>query len=1223
MKTGLIAAALSVAFAVTTIAGETVGFASRPMLAGKASLTEEGYVVWHDLGTARFSPGLEIPVELVYGSAAEQCGPFGFAWRSPQLESSARWDKDGMLWTAPWGEKVKFFPKNEKTPKDAVKIEVVEEAKKGRGYYAPYSDWEADVLSGNPQKGASWIVRGRRDKTGWSLVYVGSRLSKVTAPSGKSLDFVYGEEGLTSISQDGVAFVELAYSGRTATSVTVGGVRHALAYEDRTLEILPHTKDGRVARPTLPQLVSVRRASLAPVVFGYRGNFLASVRRGEAVEDIAFEMNGRVARIASDREFDYSYAGGVTLTDRLGRKASYDYNAQNGVFRISEFSGRKYEIYYFMRYDVAYLGRVRKIVDGKGNDVVGYRYDAKSGNVTRVRDRFGNDRNFEYDAEGRLVKATRRAAGDRTVEPVASFAYGKGRRPTSVALLDAKGAPAVTTRISYDAAGRPVSVGDGRGKTEISYGRAGYPTEIKDVFGNVTRICYNAFNAPVSVTDANGIVTDYSYNDAGCVTRIVRRDGSDVLSSLDVAYDRSGLPVSYTDQDGLVTRFDRDAFGRVLKERFADGSEVGYTYDAFGRRTGVLDENGHTISFDWGRFGLKRRTTAAGQLTDYVRNDDGLVTEILSSQDGKTDRAIRNEYDDFGRLVYIDYGKGETESFGYDKWNRLASHTRGKVKETYAYDHFGRLVTKKSGSETTTYAYDAWGNRTSRITRNRKGAVISKETRAYDRFGRLAGVSADFGAKVTYAYDAKGRLARQTVDGSPIDYMYTRRGQLAGKYLGGLRNPDAAVEYEYSKSGKILARTANGVRQTFEYDCKGQLLGVKEGEKYVERYAYDRAGNMTKKTVAGKTTTFTFDAANQLVSSTTDGITTRYEYDAAGRMIKEGDKTYTYGYLDKVMSVAEGNKTFNYTYHPDGQLASANYGDSSETFAWDGLALIRRGDEQFVNEPHVGGGNPVVSSKGTSYPAGRSLGVVWFNDMLGTTVGAKSGNRYSAAALSAFGEDLPNSNVQPSTSNLQPFYTGKPAVAGLGHVFLMRNYRAGLAKWQTADPMGYPDGWNQLAYCGNGVTGSVDLWGCVSLNGCVIPSNNLPMVKGAFAPDFGIGFSVAVKWTCNHDFDNPSITAEISVAEDSVAGPIFVFYKGDEFAFVQFDYIVKEDTAILINSDSMFQDLKSYELRVVLDVVAHVIYCDDEGNMFEDELDIEYPELLFQQFHDIKKEMFE
>ena len=44
----------------------------------------------------------------------------------------------------------------------------------------------------------------------------------------------------------------------------------------------------------------------------------------------------------------------------------------------------------------------------------------------------------------------------------------------------------------------------------------------------------------------------------------------------------------------------------------------------------------------------------------------------------------------------------------------------------------------------------------------------------------------------------------------------------------------------------------------------------------------------------------------------------------------------------------------------------------------------------------------------------------------------------------------------------------------------MRNYRAGLAKWQTADPMGYPDGWNALAYCGNGVTDAVDLWGCAT-----------------------------------------------------------------------------------------------------------------------------------------------
>ena len=81
------------------------------------------------------------------------------------------------------------------------------------------------------------------------------------------------------------------------------------------------------------------------------------------------------------------------------------------------------------------------------------------------------------------------------------------------------------------------------------------------------------------------------------------------------------------------------------------------------------------------------------------------------------------------------------------------------------------------------------------------------------------------------------------------------------------------------------------------------------------------------------------------VSSTTDGVTTKYAYDAAGRLVKEGTKTYRYGYLDKVLSVTDGKDKYTYGYHVDGQLASANYGNSSEDFLWDGLALVKRGGE--------------------------------------------------------------------------------------------------------------------------------------------------------------------------------------------------------------------------------------------------------------------------------------
>lgn len=129
-KRRFVVAAAAVAVAMSAFAAGKVDFVMRRMLAGKASLTEGGFVVSRSFGTANFSPELRCPVELVYESASEKTGIFGYAWRSPQLESSAFWEKDGLLWTAPWGEKVKFFPKAEKTPKDAIKIDVIEEAKK-------------------------------------------------------------------------------------------------------------------------------------------------------------------------------------------------------------------------------------------------------------------------------------------------------------------------------------------------------------------------------------------------------------------------------------------------------------------------------------------------------------------------------------------------------------------------------------------------------------------------------------------------------------------------------------------------------------------------------------------------------------------------------------------------------------------------------------------------------------------------------------------------------------------------------------------------------------------------------------------------------------------------------------------------------------------------------------------------------------------------------------
>ena len=147
----------------------------------------------------------------------------------------------------------------------------------------------------------------------------------------------------------------------------------------------------------------------------------------------------------------------------------------------------------------------------------------------------------------------------------------------------------------------------------------------------------------------------------------------------------------------------------------------------------------------------------------------------------------------------------------------------------------------------------------------------------------------------------------------------------------------------------------------------------------------------SSKTVQGTTTTYKYDKANQLVSSECNGKIMKYEYDAAGRLVKEGKR-----------------------------------------FLWDNLALISRNETEYVNEPYVTGGNPILAD-----------GDVLSNDLLGTTIGIRSGKVYRETGMTAFGE----------TDEKSAMFTGNPYIGELGYAFLFRNYRPDQGKWQTGDPL--------------------------------------------------------------------------------------------------------------------------------------------------------------------------
>ena len=93
---------------------------------------------------------------------------------------------------------------------------------------------------------------------------------------------------------------------------------------------------------------------------------------------------------------------------------------------------------------------------------------------------------------------------------------------------------------------------------------------------------------------------------------------------------------------------------------------------------------------------------------------------------------------------------------------------------------------------------------------------------------RIRAVSyvAGFGSKVTYAYDSRGRLSRQVVDGTPIDYEYTKYGQLAS----GEDFPVLHADYEVFCISESRPLQLNAMyRQQFTVDADGVCRTEKYG----------------------------------------------------------------------------------------------------------------------------------------------------------------------------------------------------------------------------------------------------------------------------------------------------------------------------------------------------------------------------------------------------------
>ncbi|QJW83452.1 RHS repeat protein [Ramlibacter terrae] len=375
---------------------------------------------------------------------------------------------------------------------------------------------------------------------------------------------------------------------------------------------------------------------------------------------------------------------------------------------------------------------------------------------------------------------------------------------------------------------------------------------IADTAGdNRVRHSYGADGAEAKRTDAMGQSTSYAYNAFG------ERVGVSAPASAGETYtlDRRGLRVQ-TELAGsgllLVTSTVYDAFGRAERTEDANGNVRTYSYDRSGRQVAARDPLGGGRSTTYDAFDrVLTETDARGNITSYAYDKDARSIAVSRAGAG-TALSVFNVH---GEVATSTDANGHLTTYSYDRDGHVLTKTVDpdglKLKTTYSYDEAGRVLKVRSPTGSLTeYVYDALGRRTQE--RVDPEGLDLKHSWTYDANGNAVTSTDARGLVTRYAYDAAGRLT-YTVDpaGNTRVNNYDEAGRviLTKSYATPIDDPkELGTSFSVADVKARVTRSASDLVEYRVLDDAGRVLATVDGTGAVVAYAYDRNGNVVKRT---------------------------------------------------------------------------------------------------------------------------------------------------------------------------------------------------------------------------------------------------------------------------------------------------------------------------------------------------------------------------------------
>ncbi len=477
--------------------------------------------------------------------------------------------------------------------------------------------------------------------------------------------------------------------------------------------------------------------------------------------------------------------------------------------------------------------------------------------------------------------------------------------------------------------------------------------------------------------DTNGIKTSYTWDDYGRITGI--NPPSPELPTI-VAYDPDFRGAMVT-KGVATTQYRYNSFGELIWIKNPNGDFKQFSYDMGGRRVfeSVWASNKGTQSYFDSRGRLIQTVNTNGDITD-IRYPSPLLKTVTQYPDvyGTPSTVTTTfENDSLGRLVKVTNAMAEVTQYTYDPSGKLKKVEQGTQVRTWNFNGLGwltNLVQPESGTTT----YSDFGHLGKPRTTSYAGRVLNT---SYDTLGRQTDLTTPDGSVAQHLeFDGgppfNGKL-RYSTDRSSQDQSLVR---LDYGY-GGLNGRLASIQTTVAPSSGTAATLFT---QSIDYDTYGRPSSTTLPSGRVVSLVWDSIRDVPTGVSAssglpggfgslnslatisslnpsnnplgivfgnGASSTFTYSPDQNRLASMTHlktGINAftkswRYGWDSAGWLRGDGEDTFTYDKLERLVTVnvkLPGSAQIisqNFNYDTYGNLISKTFPSGVPSPLWKNL----------------------------------------------------------------------------------------------------------------------------------------------------------------------------------------------------------------------------------------------------------------------------------------------